>query len=260
MRARFAACMAGMLLAATLPASAGRSCEAAAPDTGKVQQGLDLAVRTAQALDTTGARVVLLSRAGQDLSRYQLRWSHVGWAYRQGDGPWRVVHKLNECGADSADLYRQGLGEFLLDDPHEYRVGLAVPSPEVQARLLAVLPHNDAVRRLHAQAYSVVAYPWARRYQQSNQWAVETLAMAMEPAADTRDRAQAWLRLQGYRPTVLHIGALERLGARVSRANVAFDDHPLDQRMGGRIHTVSADSVFDWLARTGMAGAVQVVR
>ena len=255
-----AAWAAALLLATALPAWAGRNCEAAAPDAGKVQLGLDLAVRTAQALDATGARVVLLARAGQDLSRYHLRWSHVGWAYRQGDQPWRVVHKLNQCGADSADLYRQGLGEFLLDDPHEYRVGLVVPTPEVQARLLAVLPHNETVARLHVPAYSVVAYPWARRYQQSNQWAIETLAMALEPVADTRERAQAWLRLQGYRPAVLHIGALERLGARVSRANVAFDDHPLDQRAGGRIHTVSADSVFDWLARTGMAGAVQEVR
>lgn len=67
--------------------------------------------------------------------------------------------------------------------------------------------------------------------------------------------AQAWLRLQGYQPTVLHLGPLTRLGARVSRAQVAFDDHPAEQRFSDRIATVTVDSVLTWLPRAGLAGA-----
>jgi hypothetical protein len=40
---------------------------------------------------------VLLARAGQDLSSYQLQYSHFGWAYRTPEGPWRVAHKLNSA-------------------------------------------------------------------------------------------------------------------------------------------------------------------
>jgi hypothetical protein len=34
-----------------------------------------------------------------------------------------------------------------------------------------------------------------------------------------------------------------RLGARMFRANVAFDDHPFDRRMAGRIDTVTTEAV-----------------
>ena len=78
--------------------------------------------------------------------------------------------------------------------------------------------------------------------------------------ASTRDRAQAWLRLRGYEPTTLHIGALQRLGAEVSAANIRFDDHPNGKRFTDRIETVTVDSVFRWLARDGLGGAVQVIR
>ena len=106
----------------------------------------------------------------------------------------------------------------------------------------------------------MVAYARSDRYQQSNQWALETLASTQDPAASTRDRAQAWLRLQGYEPTTLHLSALKRLGARVTAANVAFDDHPNEKRFGDRIETVTIDSVFAWLNRSTLGGPVEVIR
>ncbi|HWH82293.1 MAG TPA: DUF2145 domain-containing protein, partial [Burkholderiaceae bacterium] len=122
------------------------------------------------------------------------------------------------------------------------------------------LKDNARVAQLDTPAYSMVAYPWAQTYQQSNQWAIETLAMTQEPAAQTRERAQAWLRLQDYRPTTLHLGPLQRLGARLTAANVAFDDHPDAKRFSDRIETVTVDSVFQWMRRSGLGGAVQVIR
>lgn len=244
--------------AVAAPVQAGRSCEHKPPLAASVQRAMDLAERTRQALDATGAQVVVLARAGQDLSRYGLRWSHLGWAYRDGSG-WRVVHKLNHCGTAQADLYRQGLGEFFLDDPFQYQAAYVVPTAEVQGRMRVLLGDNAGVARLHAPAYSMVAYPWAQRYQQSNQWAIETLALAMAPEASSRERAQAWLRLQGYAPTVLQISAGTRLGARVGMANVAFDDHPSSKRFADRIETVSVDSVFEWMSRAGLGGPVRQV-
>jgi hypothetical protein len=248
------------VFAATLgTAQAGRSCEVKPPLAASVQRGMELADRTAKALDATGADVVVIARAGQDLSKYRLRWSHLGFAYRE-DGKWRVVHKLNHCGAARADLYRQGLGEFFLDDPFDYRAAIVVLTPEVQAKLKPLLQDNFRVAQLHTAAYNMVAYPWAQTYQQSNQWAIETLALSQEATASTRDRAQAWLRFKGYEPTTLRISPLTRLGARITAANVAFDDHPNDKRYSDRIETVTVDSVLEWLQRSGLGYATQIVR
>lgn len=247
------------VLCGAAPALAGRNCEAQPPSAINVQRSLELAQRTAQALDASGAEVVVLARAGQDLGKYGLRWSHLGWAYRDG-AQWRVVHKLNQCGSAQADLHRQGLGEFFMDDLFEYRAAFAVPSAEIQSRMRALLNDNQRVASLHTAAYNMVAYPWSQQYQQSNQWAIETMASAQESTATTRERAQAWLRFKGYEPTALRISPLVRLGARMSAGNVAFDDHPNHKRFSDRIETVTVDSVFEWLPRAGLAQAVQVVR
>ena len=119
------ALVSGAALWAAPPAHAGRACDARKPVSPQVvERGMALAAQTSQALDAeharSGAKVVLIGRAGQDLGKYGLRYSHLGWAYRTDAGPWRVVHKLNECGSAVGHLYRQGLGEFFLDDLWRY--------------------------------------------------------------------------------------------------------------------------------------------
>mgnify|MGYP006280971037 CR=1 FL=1 len=241
-----------------LPVWAGRACAPKPVTAVTVEQAMGLAQRTARALEDTGAQVVVLARAGQDLSRFRLRWSHLGWAYRDG-GRWYVVHKLNDCGRDTAALYRQGLGEFFLDDMFEYRSAFIVPQPEFQQRLLPMLRQNAAAAAMHESRYSLVSYPWSQRYQQSNQWVLETLARALDDEASDRVRAQQVLKARGYEPAALQIGALERLGGRLTAANVAFDDHPNDKRFSNRIETVTVESVFDWMSRSGLSGTPQFV-
>ncbi|MFZ4623742.1 MAG: DUF2145 domain-containing protein [Rhodoferax sp.] len=249
------------LLAAPV-AQAGRPCDTPQPPKKQtVEQALNLAERTFKALDAGGAQVVLLARAGQDLSRYGLRYSHLGFAYRQPDGAgrpvWRVLHKLNLCGTRLSQIYRQGLGEFFMDDLWRFEAAWMVPTAEVQTRLLALLRDEARAVALHRQPYSMVSYVWGQKYQQSNQWAIETLALALAPelgsGQPTRAQAQAWLQTHGYQPSVLKIGALSRLGGRVTAANVAFDDHPNDKRFSDRIETVTVDSVFAWMPRAGLS-------
>jgi hypothetical protein len=250
-------------LAQSPAAHAGRSCEQRPLDARAIELGMSLAQRTSEALDAehtrSGARVVILSRAGQDLSKYNLRYSHLGWAYKTAAGPWRVMHKLNECGTAVGDVFRQGLGEFFMDDLWRHEAAWVVPVAALQAPLLALL--TDPVRslQLHTQPYSMLSYAWGVRYQQSNQWALETLAAGVAPSIQGREQAQAWLRFKGYQPTTLRLGPLTRLGGRVSSANIAFDDHPNGKRFSDRIETVTVDSVLDWLTRSGMAGATQTL-
>ncbi len=244
-------------------AVAGQACHETAADPQSVVDGLSLAARTAEALDASHADVVLLARAGQDLTRYGLRYSHLGFAYREtvdGRPAWRVLHKLNHCGTAASALYRQGLGEFFLDRPDRYDAAFVVLSADLQARLLPLLKDDEGIARLNEPRYSMVAYAWAQTYQQSNQWAVETLALAADPGVSSRRQAQAWMQLKGYEPTTLALGPLSRLAARATAANVAFDDHPSERRFSDRIDTVTVDSVFAWLERSGLAAPSVVVR
>jgi hypothetical protein len=231
------------LLAAALAtagvAHAGRPCEEAPQRVTDVQRGLALAEATAKQLDATGAQVVVLARP---------------------KSYWRVVHKLNHCNTDHAALYRQGLAEFFLDRPQRYEAAYSALSPEAQSKLLPLLRDNRRIDDWHEPRYNMVAYPWSTRYQQSNQWALETLAGAMDPGAADRRRAQAWLQLRGYEPTTLRIDPLTRLSGRITRANIAFDDHPNHKRFSDRIETVTADSVFVWLQRSGLGEPMVVVR
>ena len=251
---------AAALCAAMGTAHAGRSCEQKPPSVQTIKQGMELAAQTSKALDASGAKVVALGRAGQDLSKYQLRYSHFGWAYKTPQGQWLVDHKLNECGTSVSHIYRQGLGEFFLDDLWRFEAVWVVPTPEVQERLYGLLQDRKKVMALHEPAYSMVSYPWSTKYQQSNQWALETLAEAMEPTVASRDQAQAWLKFKGYEPTVLKIGPLTRLGGRITSANIAFDDHPSDKRYSDRIETVTVDSAINWMQRAQLSGAPQTLR
>lgn len=251
--------LAALLASAAFSAHAGRSCEQQKPEAAKVVQAMGLAGHVKTALDASGAQVVVLARVGQDLRKYGLAYSHLGLAYRDGN-TWRVVHKLNECGTAHAAVFRQGLGEFFLDDLFDFQAGVAVLSPQVQHKLLPVLKDSARLVRLNTPDYSMVAYPWAQVYQQSNQWALETFAMSQDPGATTREGAQSWLRAQGYQPTTLHLSGVQRLGARMTAANVSFDDHPHGKRFTGRIDTVTVDSVFAWLQSSGLAQAPFTVR
>lgn len=248
---------AGILFAAALllaPAvQAGRSCTTQKLTGRVLESGLAMAEKTRKALDASGERVVLLARSGQDLSKYGLHYSHFGFAYQQPDGKgghqWRVVHKLNSCGTAEANIFRQGLGEFFLDDPWRYEAAWLAPNVEIQERLLPLLQDDAKVLLMHNKTYSMVSYTWSTKYQQSNQWVIETMVAAVEPGVTSREQAQAWLKFKGYEPTTLKLTAMERLGARVTAANVAFDDHPNEKRFSDRIETVTVDSVFTWIQR-----------
>jgi len=257
---RIAAC----LLLAAGAAQAGRACEDKPLLPHQIERGMNLAQATARQLDASGAELVLLARAGQDLSKYGLQWSHLGFVYRdrsvQGAPVWRVLHKLNHCGTTHSALYRQGLGEFFLDRPHRYDAAYVVLKPELQAALLPLLKDNTGLATLHEPRYSMVSYAWGLKYQQSNQWVLETLSLALDPPARDRAAAQAWLKDQGYRPSDLRLSTAQRLGARLTMAHVAFDDHPSAQRFAGHIETITADSMFAWLSRAGLGQAAVLVK
>ncbi|GGC78810.1 DUF2145 domain-containing protein [Undibacterium terreum] len=252
---------ASLLLAVSAASHAGRSCEPYQPNANTVMKAMELALKTRQALDDSGAQVAFIARVGQDLSKYHLRYSHMGIAWRDHPaGRWIVVHELNQCGTAESVLFNEGLGNFFMDDMFAFETLLVVPDPAVQQKMVGLLG-SDAPKRLHTQRYNMLSYPFSDSYQNSNQWVLEMLAAASAKDADiaSRSQAQAWLKMTGYHASTIEIPALTRLGARMFKANVAFDDQPFDRRMAGHIDTVTVDSVVQFLEARKLETGKQVV-
>jgi hypothetical protein len=248
MRSKLSMFAMAVVTATSLNAQAGTPCEPAAADPQQATRAFTMAELTRTRLASLDDEVVLIARAGQDLRKYNLTYSHMGFAVRQADGSWGLVHKLNECGTAHSSLYDEGLANFYSDSPFRYQAGIWRLEPAVQAKLKRALLGKKA-SDYHEPAYNMLAYPFSTRYQNSNGWVLELLAWALAPEdeANTRSSAQAWLKQAGYVPSTLELGTMTRLGARVTKANVAFDDHPGDLRWSGHIQTVTVDSMVSWL-------------
>jgi hypothetical protein len=257
-------------LAAVAPlAHAGRACEETPPKAEDIRAGLALAVKVRDQLDRSDAQVALVARVGQDLSKYGLKHSHIGFVWRDHpEGRWGVIHLLNQCGTANSNLFNEGLGNFFLDGMHSYEALVMVPTAQVQQRLVAEFSGQPATRmsaKMHEPKYNMLAYPFSTAYQNSNQWVLETLMLATADTAtqgDTiglRTAAQARMKAQGFVPTTLNLGPVTRLGAR-SRANIMFDDHPNDKRFSDRIEVVTVDSMVRFMTARNMVARSWEVR
>jgi hypothetical protein len=236
------------LALAPVVSHAGRPCEARPPSAESLQRGLQLAAETRDALIAAKAEVAVIARAGQDLRKYNLTYSHAAFVVRDHpDGDWTVIHLLNHCGTPESGLFTEGLGMFYMDDPFRYEALLMIPSAELQTKLKALLA-SDMPRQFKAARYNMLAYPFNDASQNSNQWVLEMLAVALS-SADIRSRANAHLYLKrtGYEPSTIHLDALTRLGAAATRQNINFDDHPFGKRMAGRIETATVESLLRFL-------------
>jgi hypothetical protein len=246
-----AACAASLCIHTT--ALAGQSCSDKPLSIESLRLGTNTAINVQRALDASKAQVAMLARVGMDLSEYNIRYTHAGLVYREKPSePWRIAHLLNGCGTAVSDLWHEGLGNFFLDDLHSYEALVMLPpNANVEQRLLKALTSTNAMRAVHNPAYSMVAYPFSLKYQNSNDWVLETLAIALsaDTAITNRTQAQAWLKLAGYEPSEMRITAGKRLGARMFKANVAFDDHPNELRFADRIQTVTVDSLVNFLEK-----------
>jgi hypothetical protein len=256
--------IASVLLAATLilPAHAGRTCQEFKPDAAMVQKALHLALRTRDALEASGAQVALVGRVGRDMSKHGLRYSHMAFALRDHPkGRWFLTHMLNRCGTAESSLYDEGLGNFFLDDVHEFEAIILTLTPALQSRLLAI-SGTRLPQVLHEKSYSLIAHPYSTRHQNSNQWVLEQIAAAMAPADGMQGRAQAQrvLRERGYVADGIRIAPLERIGARLFAANVHFNDHSNEEMQDGHYQVVTVESVIRFIEQSQALAARQVVR
>jgi hypothetical protein len=240
--------MLALLLASQL-VFAGQNCSERSSGPEAVRKALELALKTREKLEQSQAKLVLIGRVGSDLSKHGLRYSHAGFAWRDSPkGRWIVTHLLNHCGSATSALFEEGLGNFFMDDPFVYEAIVAVPSPALQERLVAVLD-SPLPLALYTPAYSMIAHPFSTRYQNSNQWLLELSAAGLaNRQIFNRADAHRWLRESDYAASSVAISAMERIGAGLFSANVRFDDHEFHERSSGRYKIVSVESVINYIS------------
>jgi hypothetical protein len=242
------------LAIATPAANAGTACTEHAPTAPAMAQAAASALRVRDALEAEDAPVALLARAGTDLAKYGLHYSHAAFVVRDHPaGRWTVVHLLNECGTDHSSLYAQGLVNYFADDLVMQDVRVAWLPPDVADRLARDLTGAN-VRALHDRDYNVIARYDSRRTQNSTAWVLEMLAVAYAPpgVALDRTRAQAIARGTGFVPDRIHIPYSRRVLGGLFSANTDFTDHPVATRLSGDYPVVTVRSILRWLQANGL--------
>lgn len=259
--------LAGLLAAAA--ASTGhagtlRYCDdPPAPSAVQQDRILRFAALVRGELERSGARVALIARAGLDLSRFDTRYSHAGIALvASANGPWSVRQLYYACDEKRPRLYDQGLAGFLLgtSDPSiGYASLVLLPAgPEADALERAALDDRTALDLLGAD-YSANAHAYAARYQNCNQWIAEMLGLAwggLERGAGARERAQGWLRQQGYAPTRFEVSPLLMLAGLVVPW-LHRDDHPPDDLARG-VFRISMPASIDAFVQARLPAAQRV--
>ncbi|MEN3275899.1 MAG: hypothetical protein V7631_1689 [Massilia sp.] len=245
---------------AGIPTFCARTTEISAADQDRVLRFAGVVKRE---LERSGGKVALVSRAGLDLSRFGLLYSHAGIALKDNPGsPWAVRQLYYACDESRPRLFDQGIAGFALgaEAPTRGHMSL-VFLPEADGALLerAALDKPLALSLL-AGRYSANAYAFGTRYQNCNQWVAELLAGAwgrLDGTVDTRTQAQHWLHTQGYRPGPVHIPSHAMMFAGQFVPLVHVNDHPVED-----IHAlalkVSTPAAIEAFVRRQAPGAQRV--
>lgn len=234
---------------------AGNACEKRIPTPRLYQHASHSALNAAKTLDAFDPKVALIARVGSDLSQYGLRYSHVGFVvknYNKKPGKWTVVHLLNQCGTDASSIYTQGLMNYFMDNLYSFDYQIIIPDKSTQAKIYEVLDASQ-LKDLHGKHYSMLAYPFSSRYQNSNQWVLEVLAKSISPKPiHSRTEAQTYLRKTGYKPSVIKLDDFSKLKASMFTKHIRFDDHPRQEMQFNQYSTVTVISVTNYLQKRAL--------
>lgn len=192
-----------------------------------------------QELERSGGKVALISRAGTDLSRFGLLYSHAGVALRDdADGAWAVRQLYYACDDARPHLFDQGISGFALgaDAPSSGHVSLLFLPDDDGARLEGAARDKGLALALLAGKYSANAYAFGTDYQNCNQWVAELLAGAWGgisghgagQGGQAREQAQDWLRAQGYVAGPVKVPGHLLMFAGQFVPLVHVNDHPVD--------------------------------
>ncbi|WP_313704720.1 DUF2145 domain-containing protein [Massilia sp.] len=244
---------------AGLPTFCERPREVTAADQDRV---LRFAGAVKTELERSGQPVALIARAGVDLSRFGLLYSHAGIALKDSPGgAWAVRQLYYACDESRPRLFDQGVAGFALgaDAPERGHIALLFLPDDKSAPLARAALDKPLALSLLAGQYSANAYAFGTRYQNCNGWVAELLAGAWggigslgaspEARADVRQAAQDWLRAQGYTAGPVRIPSRLLMFAGQFVPLVHLNDHPIEDLHALALHVSVPDAIADFVRR-----------
>lgn len=165
-----------------------------------------------EALASHGERAALVARAGTNLKRFGVRYTHAAVSLQDNPlAPFAVRQLYFDCDERRSRVFDQGLSGFLLgaDDAERGFVSLLLLPPEAAERLTQTALNADTARALLAGRYVANAHPSDPLRQNCNQWLVELLALSWgSPPSELAPRAQAQAQLADwhYQPEPVRYG------------------------------------------------------
>lgn len=202
-------------------------------------------------LERSGATAAVVSRAGLDLARFGLRYSHAGLALKGNpNSPWSVRQLYYACDEARPRIFDQGMAGFVLgaEEPGQGHLSMVMLPEEQGAALQSAALDEKTPLALLAGEYSANAYAYSTRYQNCNQWLVELIASAWGASSTQREESQRWLREQGYEAEPVNVGRMLIIAAHfVPLVHVL--DHPGDDLRALTMHVSLPSSIERFVQR-----------
>lgn len=122
-------------------------------------------------------------------------------------------------------------------------VGVIIPTPEMQRRILKIMDSPD-YRKLHITPYSLVSNPHDIKYQNCTEFMLDIIAAA---AWETTDMQQIKVNLKAhFKPTEVKVSGFERFFAPIAHREIKTDDQP------GKIYTATYESLAVFMKDNGL--------
>jgi len=256
MRALLALTAAAAMALAALPAAAQDSSAQAVTAHFTAPEAATFSKQIERDLAAHGAQVAMVFRTGRPRSALPqgISYTHGAfWVYRTittADGRQLSGYAVYNLYAGDGRAWAKDQSRLVQDYPFDFTrgsfvddVAVIVPSPEMQRRILGVID-GPSYERLHNPAYSLVANPWAGRYQNCTDFMLDVVAAAAWET-DEPNRLRADLKAH-YQPTVVKAGPLMRLFGPIADSRLKTDD----QR--GPIRTATYESLAAFMDKNGL--------
>lgn len=248
--------LASALFAMVLP-PAGAGSGAAPADRFSLAEAADFSKQIEQDLAARGARLAIVFRSGRGRDGLPdgIRYTH---------GAFWVYHPIQTEAGDTLfgygvyNLYHgeenQLISNLVQDWPLDFargdvigEVGIIIPSPEMQRRILGVMA-SPAYHRLHNPNYSLVSNPHDSRFQNCNEFMLRVVASAAWQSNDP-DILQSAINAH-FEPTRVRTGLLTRMFGPSVDDRLRIDDH------NGPIRTTTFSSLAEFMQRNGLTQSV----
>lgn len=198
--------------------------------------------------------VVLISRAGVDMSLFDIRYTHAAIGWRDEAGVWTIRQLYYDCEEGQPRIFDQGVAGFVMgiENASVGYISIVTLPPHAAASLRSAALDAPRALQLLATSYSANAYAFGLDYQNCNQWVAELMATAWGdlPGRDNlRAEAQQWLRQAGYAPPAVIIRPGWLMLAARGIPFVHVDDHPPRDRKARRLHVSLPAALEDFVRK-----------